>query len=314
MSGQYPSTKLTTNLKQPAHSSTSPLNTHLVVHLKPALHLAYCATKKELNAIEDIKAWIHCIVILDLQLTMHQKQITSSMVQAMKMATKLSQMTQCPAHVHTTTTAMTTLNTMVPTTSFVGFITLPKLTQPKKDLDQHQGCYKCRMFYARHFSCTCMNKRPTLLRASLDVKNWVHLALLRATGGCWKNSVTANKYCDWWLINQCQWQCPLMILTSIDIFFTMLCLTDLSSNHYGSASICCQWHYNSWCIKNASKEVVKLRGYWPHRFHLQALFWSLRSGEFQAQLLDDSQRAYWQQASWFSKDCGCHQKQVYNSV
>lgn len=35
--------------------------------------------------------------------------------------------------------------------------------QAEKDLlDLHQGCYKCRIFYAGHFSCTCTGERPTL--------------------------------------------------------------------------------------------------------------------------------------------------------
>jgi hypothetical protein len=45
----------------------------------------------------------------------------------------------------------------------VGFIALPKLTQPEKDLlDLHQGCYKCCIFYAGHFSHTCTTKCPSL--------------------------------------------------------------------------------------------------------------------------------------------------------
>jgi hypothetical protein len=48
-------------------------------------------------------------------------------------------------------------------TPMVGFVAIPKLMQPKKDLlDLHQGCYKCRMFYAGHFSHTCTAERPSL--------------------------------------------------------------------------------------------------------------------------------------------------------
>jgi hypothetical protein len=79
------------------------------------------------------------------------------------MATKLFQTTQHPIHMHTMTTAMPSTGTTAPITLFVGFIALPKLTQPEKDLlDQHQGCYKCQVFYTGHFSCTCSNERPTL--------------------------------------------------------------------------------------------------------------------------------------------------------
>lgn len=78
------------------HTPAEHFHAHLVAHLKPVLHLAYRADKKELDAVDDIESWIHCIVILDLQLTMQQKQISSSMVQATKMAAKLSQTTQCP--------------------------------------------------------------------------------------------------------------------------------------------------------------------------------------------------------------------------
>jgi hypothetical protein len=121
------------------HIPTECFRAHLVAHLRPALCLAYHAGKKELDAIEDIESWIHHIMILDLQLTTHQKQISSSMAQAAKTAAKLFQTNQCTVNVHTTT-----LNTTAPapvgntsaSTSFVGFVALPKLTQAEKDLSQ----------------------------------------------------------------------------------------------------------------------------------------------------------------------------------
>jgi hypothetical protein len=61
---------------------------HLVAHLNPALRLAYHAAKKELDAIEDIEAWIHRIIILDVQLATHQKQISTSMAIAARNTTK----------------------------------------------------------------------------------------------------------------------------------------------------------------------------------------------------------------------------------
>jgi hypothetical protein len=54
------------------HIPADRFHVHLVAHLKPALCLTYCAGKKELDAIEDIEAWIHCIMILDLQLATQQ--------------------------------------------------------------------------------------------------------------------------------------------------------------------------------------------------------------------------------------------------
>jgi hypothetical protein len=144
------------------HIPTDRFRAHLVTHLKPALCLTYRAAKKELDAVEDIESWIHRIMILDLQLTTQQKQISSSMAQAAKTAAKLSQTTQRPSHTHTMTTAPAAMGTTAPTASFVGFVALPKLSQPKKDLlDQHQGC-KCHTFYTGHFSRTCSNERPTL--------------------------------------------------------------------------------------------------------------------------------------------------------
>jgi hypothetical protein len=145
------------------HIPTKCFCAHLVAHLKPALHLTYRAGKKELDAIEDIEAWIHRIMILDLQLAT-QQQISSSMAQAAKTAAKLSQTTQHPPHTHTSPAGLPLVaSTASPTSSFGPFVALPKLTQPEKDLlDQHQGCYKCRMFYTGHFSHTCSNKRPTL--------------------------------------------------------------------------------------------------------------------------------------------------------
>jgi hypothetical protein len=45
----------------------------------------------------------------------------------------------------------------------IGFVALPKLMQPEKDLlDLHQGCYKCHVFYTGHFSCTCTAEHPSL--------------------------------------------------------------------------------------------------------------------------------------------------------
>jgi hypothetical protein len=66
------------------HIPVEHFRAHLVTHLNPALRLAYHASKKELDAIEDIEAWIHCIILLDLQLATHQKQIAMSMAQAAK--------------------------------------------------------------------------------------------------------------------------------------------------------------------------------------------------------------------------------------
>jgi hypothetical protein len=145
------------------HIPDERFHVHLVAHLKPALHLAYRAGKKELDAIEDIELWIHCIMILDLQLTTQQQHISSSMAHAAKTAAKLFQITQHPTYAHTATPPPPAT---IPTTSatlFARFIALPKLTQTERDLlDQHQGCYKCQTFYAGHFSCSCSNKRPTL--------------------------------------------------------------------------------------------------------------------------------------------------------
>jgi hypothetical protein len=66
------------------HIPATRFHAHLVAHLNPALCLAYCAAKKELDAIEDIEAWIHRIIILDVQLATHQKQISTSMAIAAK--------------------------------------------------------------------------------------------------------------------------------------------------------------------------------------------------------------------------------------
>lgn len=126
---------------------------HLVTHLNPSLHLTYCASKKELNAIEDIETWIHHIILLDFQLATHQKQISTSMAQAAKYA-----------HTNTSNTATTaTASTNTSSNPLVAFISIPKLSQPEKDLlDLHQGCYKCRMFYTSHFSHTCTADCPLL--------------------------------------------------------------------------------------------------------------------------------------------------------
>jgi hypothetical protein len=47
------------------HIPDTHFHAHLMAHLNPALCLAYHAAKKELDAIKDIKAWIHHIIILD---------------------------------------------------------------------------------------------------------------------------------------------------------------------------------------------------------------------------------------------------------
>jgi hypothetical protein len=49
---------------------------HLLVYLNSTLHLTYRTSKKELDTIKDIEAWIHHIILLDLQLATHQKQIS----------------------------------------------------------------------------------------------------------------------------------------------------------------------------------------------------------------------------------------------
>jgi hypothetical protein len=63
----------------------------------------------------------------------------------------------------TTQTSVTSTAGSGSYTPMVGFVAIPKLMQPKKDLlDLHQGCYKCHIFYAGHFSCTCTAKHPSL--------------------------------------------------------------------------------------------------------------------------------------------------------
>jgi hypothetical protein len=140
---------------------------HLVAHLNPALRLAYRATKKELDAIEDIEMWIHRIIILDVQLATHQKQIATSMAQAARSAVRGSNSSGQSAYMNPMTTGAATSSTTSVSANMVGpvvgFIALPKLTQPEKDLlDLHQGCYKCCIFYAGHFSRTCTAEHPML--------------------------------------------------------------------------------------------------------------------------------------------------------
>ncbi|KAF8236977.1 hypothetical protein L208DRAFT_1250070, partial [Tricholoma matsutake] len=137
---------------------------HLIAHLNPALRLAYHASKKELDAIKDIETWIHCIVLLDLQLATHQKQISTSMALAANNAMKHTQSTNHNMSSNTATTTQyipSSSNTAL--TPLVAFIAIPRLMQSNKDLlDLHQGCYKCWTFYAGHFSCTCTADCPLL--------------------------------------------------------------------------------------------------------------------------------------------------------
>ena len=143
------------------HIPTERFRAHLVAHLNPALRLAYRASRKDLDAIEDIESWIHRIVILDVQLATHQKQITTSMANAAKNAVRMVNSSNCPQPQTTPSTSATMTKTPTPTSMnnavpIANFIALPKLTQTEKDLlDLHQGCYKCRIFYAGHFSRTC---------------------------------------------------------------------------------------------------------------------------------------------------------------
>jgi hypothetical protein len=139
---------------------------HLVAHLNPALCLAYCTSKKELDSIEDIEAWIHRIVILDVQRATHQKQISSSMAHTAKAAAKLQSSNRGAYSQPAVNTGNNTSGFIAGSSTanpLVGFVTLSKLTQPEKNLlDLHQGCYKCRTFYAGHFSCACTAECPSL--------------------------------------------------------------------------------------------------------------------------------------------------------
>jgi len=134
---------------------------HLITHLNPALYLAYHMSKKELNAIEDIEVWIHHIILLDLQLATHQKQISTSMALAAKNASEHSQLSNHNMSSNTPTTTQNIASLSgAPSNPLVA---IPKLTQVEKDLlDLHQGCYKCWTFYASHFSCTCTADHPSL--------------------------------------------------------------------------------------------------------------------------------------------------------
>jgi hypothetical protein len=149
------------------HIPNEHFHAHLIAHLNPALRLAYCTSKAEF-AVEDIEAWIHRIVILDIQHATHQKQIFTSMAHTAKTAARLQSskgayMQSNIVNAHTSNNSSgSTAASNIPAL-LVSFVAIPKLTQLEKDLlDIHQGCYKCRQFYAEHFSRTCNNERPSL--------------------------------------------------------------------------------------------------------------------------------------------------------
>ena len=87
----------------------------------------------------------------------------SSMAQAAKNASKYLQNSNRTAPTNASIPATSTATAANNTLNLVGFVAIPKLTQPEKDLlDLHQGCYRCCTFYAGHFSCTCTADRPSL--------------------------------------------------------------------------------------------------------------------------------------------------------
>jgi hypothetical protein len=123
---------------------------HIIPRLTPELCCAYDTqnvrvndgTKGSLDAIADLEAWLERINILDLDLQARRVELQA-------LQTK-------PKSMRPTTTNFTQNITPNGGTQSLNTTIVPKLTPEERSLLMtHQGCLKCRCFYAGHFTDKC---------------------------------------------------------------------------------------------------------------------------------------------------------------
>ena len=133
---------------EPAH-----LHCHLVPHLSTEMKRFYHAqhtimtgtTIGALDTITDLDQWQDCLVLLEQDLQADRDKWA---------AIKTSRKNNNILH-DSSTPNITLFTTRLPA--------LPPLTEEEKCLlAEHTGCFKCRVFYARHFSYACTGDCPTL--------------------------------------------------------------------------------------------------------------------------------------------------------
>ena len=162
------------------HIPDNKLRQHFTPRLSPNLKAAYDAnnTHGDLDKITDLDLWIERVNLLDCELDNKRKEWL-----------KLAMKSNTPASGNKNpvgTTPSVNSHSNSPAASSATLIAsafIPKLTTEERDLlKAHEGCFRCRKFYAGHFSRDCplgSEGRPspedcknvTLANASLAKKN-----------------------------------------------------------------------------------------------------------------------------------------------
>jgi hypothetical protein len=133
---------------------------HVIPRLSPDLRRCYeshnvrvnNSTSGSLDAISDLEAWLERINILDQDVQARQAELQA-------LQTKAKPRTYNPSSSGSTSNAPS--NPQSSSTTLVAAV--PKLTADERALLMtHQGCLKCRVFYAGHFADKCSAERPSI--------------------------------------------------------------------------------------------------------------------------------------------------------
>jgi hypothetical protein len=136
------------------------LHPHFIPRLSPALKVSYDVnnTHQDLDKIEDLDAWIKQVHLLDTELA---KKWVEWLKFAMERNAKTGQAAKMASTKSRNASSGSTHPLQIPQT---GRSVTPRLTPVKHQLlEEHQGCFRCRVFYSGHFSANCPlgpNERP----------------------------------------------------------------------------------------------------------------------------------------------------------
>jgi hypothetical protein len=150
--------------KSDYHIEEDKLRAHFVPRLSPALKTSYDAhdAHQDLDKIMDLDTWIERVHLLDVELANKRAEwLKIAMERGKNPGPNSKPTTKVPASTFPTISSSTAPSTSQPSAKTF----TPKLTQAEKTLlEEHLGCFRCRVFYAGHFGPDCTlapNERPS---------------------------------------------------------------------------------------------------------------------------------------------------------
>lgn len=148
------------------HIAEDKLCAHFVPRLSVVLKGSYNAsnTHGTLDAITDLKAWIQCIHLLDVE-NQNKREEWVKIAQAAAHTNMKMTCTNTGTSGSNTPSSSTSTPVVLSNTTNTRQTFTAKLTQAEHNLLRaHRGCFCCRLFYANHFAPDCplgTKGRPT---------------------------------------------------------------------------------------------------------------------------------------------------------